>query len=347
MKQTLLDRLYGVQLLYARRHARHPSAGTGSEWLTKHGVTESCALAAAEHWVPPGVDGMIKADMEAARERADASKSRRVHRRMPWYMGAAFWIMSAWIVFDGVRRAISNAEANYPWLGSLLRELGWAAGIALFGVLLWAQTMGELRMMDRLCADWATRLDGKHGSDVLDEVIAWLETRWAWFLPPKIFANDVMYAIGTRRGAPVLAVLERYNATIIYNMALGVAARTRRNEKVPGGWWTRNNVFIHGVRFRDADHRERVRRTLAGMGGGAIQCPNGVYLYAAFSFMGGYWYGEPTSEIWIDLVDRVIDPDFHGSESAAKALQRELVLLGLAAPGLPAPEGKVGAPPWS
>lgn len=338
MKQTVWELLYRTQARQAQQQARRLRAGKAPDWLSAHGVTESCSLVATRRAVPPGVEAMIAADMAAANERAAASRHTRSHGRMPLYAASSCVILAGWLIYDTVRKVAYDVEHGLPWLGGLVKPFFLLLLLAGTGFYVWGVTTAELRLMERLRADWAARLDGRHGTDVLDEVVAWLETRWAWLLPPNLFANDVMWVIGTRRGVPVLVVLERITGTIYRNMAIGAAARTRRNEKVPGGWWTRTNIFLQGAQFRDATHEERVLRTLGRMGGGALQCPSGVYLYAAFGFTRFLRDEGPTSEIWIDLVDQVIDPDFHGSESAAKELRQELEDLGLVTP-----EGKFHA----
>jgi len=308
------------------------------DWLHRHGVTESCALVAAQRAVPPDVGAMIAADMAAARERAERSKGAGSHRNMAWNAAAGVAILVGLVIYDAVRYLYRNVEHGEPWLGNLAEWLIMIGLVVLMGVYSWGMAAAEVRLLDRILADWAARLDGKHGTDTLDEVVAWLEARWAWLLPPNLFANDVLWVIGSRRGVPVLVVLERITGTITRNVMVGAAARTRRNEKAPGGWWTRTNIFLQGARFRDAAHEERVQKAIARIGGGAVQCPSGVYLYGVFGFDRFLREEGPTSEIWIDLVDKVIDPDFQGSESAAKELQQELVFLGLATP-----EGKLDA----
>lgn len=308
------------------------------DWLHRHGVTESCALVAAQRAVPPDVEAMIAADMGAARERAERSKDTRPHRNMPWNTAAAVVIVVGWVIYEAARHLYQDVASGSPWLGNLAYLLFFIVLFSLMGVYSWGMAAAEVRLLDRILADWAARLDGKHGTDVLDEVVAWLEARWAWLLPPKMFANDVLWVIGSRRGVPVLVVLERITGTVTRNMMIGAAARTRRNEKVPGEWFTRTNIFLQGARFRDAAHEERVQKAIARIGGGAVQCPSGVYLYGVFGFDRFLREEGPTSEIWIDLVDQVIDPDFQGSESAARELHQELVFLGLVTP-----EGKFHA----
>lgn len=331
MKRTFWETAYR-RVLASYGHATVFTTPESSlERMRNHRVTEDCAIVAAEHGAPPGVELLIASEMTAVRARAKWSNRLRVHGRMHWYLGSLTVFFTGQILHDIVRRFIRHFRQSCPWTELPIPESLYLTGLMLgmWGAL--GFMMGDLRTKDRLCADWASRLDGQWGSDVMDEVIAWLETRWAWLLPPNMFANDVMWAIGTRRGAPVLVVLEEYTATLVFKFVFG-GFRHARGGKSAMGFWTRCNVFIHGARFRDADHRERLRATLTTMGGGAVQCPNGVYLYGAFRFMRFFREEDPTSEIWIDLVDRVLDPDYPGSEAAAKEIHRELVLAGLAAP---------------
>lgn len=332
MKRTFWETAYRMYLTRVRNAVfRRAATGSSRERMGNHLVTADCAIVAAEHAVPPGVELMIASEMAAVRDRAKTSKILRVHRRSPWYAGAVMVFLSGQFVHEIVRPFSQHFQQGLPWTAvPILRPL-FMTGVVLAAWSGVGFMLGERRIMDRLCADWASRLDGKWGSDVLDEVITWLDTRWAWLLPPNLFANDVLWAVGTRRGAPVLAVLERCTGSVVFSLASGGSAR-RGGARAADGYWTRCNVFIHGARFRDAEHRERLRATLTTMGGGAVQCPNGVYLYGAFRFLRFFREEDPTSEIWIDLVDRVLDPDYPGSEAAAKEIHRELVLSDLAAP---------------
>jgi hypothetical protein len=331
VKQTFWEIIYKRYTRWARQRVRSTDPAKALQRLAKHGVTDSCPLVAAQGSVPSGVEARIAADMAAAWEMAATKKDQRLNWRMPWYHAVAFAVIIGVVGGQIARSIIHHVRYGSPPLHHVLVELLFLTVVTAVGVALGFAT-GEQRVMDRLCADWAERLGGAWGSSKLDQVVTWLETRWAWLLPPDLFANDVLWAMGARRGIPVLAILERSTESILFDTKQGVAARTRRNEKVRGGQWTRTNLFLQGVRFRDAEHKERVCEKLAKMGGGVIECPNGVYLYGPFYFMRLLRESGPTSEIWIDLVDQVIDADFHGSESAAKELHADAVAGGLVAP---------------
>jgi hypothetical protein len=297
-------------------------------FMTNHRVREDSTIVAAERSVPAGAEEMIAGEMAALRGRARDARVGETIARTPWMRAAVFVALCFVFFWKSGRAALRDYERGQSWGGHLLMGI---VSVAVFVFLWFALTRRTLFGVDphvRACEDFAERLGGKAGNGTLDEVVAWLDARWKWFLPPQLGANLVVWAIGERRGVPVLVVLEKYNAALRSNVVSSFSLPTRRDQ-LPSGLWTRCNVFIHEARFSDAVHRERVQSTLQRMGGGVVQCPNGVYLYGTLAFMGSSREEGPTSEIWVDLVDQVIDPGFQGSPGAAKALQEELALIGL------------------
>lgn len=309
-----------------RRALPAPEAMRAS--LSNHNVPETCPLVASERGASAGAEAVIAADMAALHARATAVRGTHKTQRRTWTAIALFVSLLLLTVPRWIRNTSHRIENGQPWIGSLLSELAIASilGLLAYGYL--KRMGGEVALWKRLCFDWADRIAGRAGMDGLGDVAEWLQTRWRWFLPPDFAKNDVLWAVGTRRGIPVLAVVEHAMVTADTEI-LARRSGGGRVGKLDVDSWSRTSVFLQGARFRDAAHRDRIKNKLREIGGGALQCPNGVYLYAGYFGLGFYREAGPTSEIWVDLIDQVVDPGFQGSPSALRELLDELRFLGI------------------
>lgn len=332
MGLTFWERMYIGPTRDAYRKRVWP-AETIRAGLTNHLVTGGCNMIVAEKGAQADAAGSVAGEMSRLRARAAEVRGSDPTKKVRMAAIALALVVVGTTAERGVRHVRYAIERGKSWGGELAYELAIVLVAGLFAYFIVRYMNAQVVHWRRLCADLAIRLDGKTGLHGLDEVVHWLDTRWGWFLPPSFGDNDAYWAAGARRGVPVLVVLEHVTATALASYmtarSAGRASRTTHDR------WHRTSVFLQGPRFQDAAHRQRVEATLARMGGGAVQCPSGVYLYGTYTFFGLCRLDGPTSEIWMDLVDQVIDPTFHGAPSAAKQLDEELAFMGLLPGGVP------------
>lgn len=300
------------------------------EMLQNHAVTETAIIRVAESGAPPGAAARIAAEMSSLRARANEVRGRGPMSRMDVQVALSVALLFLLDLFEKIPKLLKNHKEAVGWTREiidrfpphvfLLLAVAFYVGVGMM--------RGQVGLWKRLCFDWADRLEGKAGLDKLDEVVDWLDARWRWFLPPKFGTIDVLWATGRRRGVPVLAVIEQGSASYI-TKAVAKRVATGHGGGLSPEMWTRTNIFIHGVRFHDAAHRERVQNKANSLCAGIIQCPNGIYLYGAYAFLGMLDAQGPSSEIWLDIVDQIIDWQFHGSATASRKLVNELQRMGL------------------
>lgn len=300
------------------------------ESLLNHGITESCMLRVAERETLPQARAKVADEMALLRAKANEKRGQGLMSRMDVQLGTALLCLLFLEVITALPKLLKSHNAEVGWLREIANRYGLAMLlIVVAAVVGLGLAHGQVTLWKRLCTDWSERFAGKGGMDSLDDVVAWLDAKWRWFLPPDFATIDVMWATGNRRGAPVLAVLEQGQAHF------AVASIRKRAATGHGGvapvMWTRVNLFIHGVRLHDVAHRERVVKALNSICGGVVQCPSGVYVYGAFAFLGTFDAEGPSSEIWVDLADQIIDPQFRGSPSATRKRLDELRRMGLLA----------------
>lgn len=291
--------------------------------LSDHNLPASCDLLASEGTAAHHADAKVAAEMAQLRAMARDRQGTARTTQMTLGIGIAAVVLIASTAPKEIRRVIYDYEHGQAWLLDILRFVFFSGLLCLAFYYLAKMLEGQVRLWKRLCSGMAEQLDGKAGLDGLTEIADWLGTNWQWFLPPKLGELDVIWAIGVRSQTPVLIVLE-HGLSKFMTERFG-ARVTRRSPDIER--WTRTNIFIGGARFRDAAHRTRVQSRLQQMYGGAVQCPRGVYLYGPFAFQGMFDDAGPHADVWIDLVDQVVNPNFHGSPSVTKKVIEELRLL--------------------